>query len=275
MPELPEVETIRRQLEASVVGKKIVGVDVRSAKRMNLLSAEFVAKVQGRRIIGVGRRAKLLMIQLDKGLTMLIHLKMTGHVLLKPKDAEAGKYTFAVFKLADGQQIVWQDLRQFGFLKLVDEADKEKYLAGQKYGPEPLDKNFTAKVLAERLAKHPAKKIKQLLLEQTFVAGLGNIYVVEALHYARVAPRRSAGKLSPVEIKKLHQGIVKILAKAVEKRGTSADDYIDLHGEQGNYVPHLKVYGRAGEECLRNDGGLIKKEKLGGRGTYWCPVCQK
>ena len=275
MPELPEVETIRRQLAQHVVGKKILGVRVLFAKKLNVPAATLVAKTKGATIRSVGRRAKLLLINLSNGYTMAIHLKMTGHVYLQKAGAAPSKYAFVVFTLSGGRQIVWDDVRRFGFLKLFDRKGLERYLAGQKYGPEPLLRSFTPNLMGACLMKHPGKKVKQLLLEQTCIAGIGNIYAVEALWYARIHPKRAAGKLNDRELKDLHDGVQKILRSSIAKRGTSADAYLDLFGKKGTFVPKLKVYDRDGERCPRHDGGIIKKMTLGGRGTYWCPICQK
>jgi formamidopyrimidine-DNA glycosylase len=282
MPELPEVETIRRQLQRHVVGKKIVDVRVLFAKKLNVSAATLVAKTKGVTIRSVERRAKLLLINLSNGYTLAIHLKMTGRVLLRKAGETPNKYAFVVFKLSGGpagggvnHQLVWEDMRRFGFLKLFDEKGLERYLAEQGYGPEPLERSFSTQVMGACLMSHPGKKVKQLLMEQTCIAGIGNIYAVEALWYARINPQRAAGKLTARELKDLHDGVQKILKSSIVNRGTSADAYVDLFGKEGTFVPKLKVYDRAGERCSRQDGGIIRKMTLGGRGTYWCPVCQK
>jgi formamidopyrimidine-DNA glycosylase (fpg) len=275
MPELPEVETIRRQLEKAVVGKTVKATDVISAKRLNVTAGALKKGTAGAKIVAVRRRAKLLMIDLDNGSSLAIHLKMTGRVLLRPKEAHPEKHTFVVFKLSNGKQIMWEDYRRFGFLKLFTARELEAYLAAQKFGPEPLDKNFDAIAMAARLAKKPRVKIKQLLMDPTCIAGLGNIYAAEALYFARLRPDRPAGNLSKKENLELWKGIRKVLIGSIAVRGTSADAYVDAMGEEGTNVKNLKVYGRENKPCLRRDGGVIKKTKLAGRGTYFCPVCQK
>jgi formamidopyrimidine-DNA glycosylase len=215
------------------------------------------------------------MIDLSNGRAIAIHLKMTGRVLLVGKSASPFKHTFVIFKLSNGEQVMWEDYRRFGFLKLFSADELEAYLAAQKFGPEPLEPSFTAAVLAARLARRPRMKIKQSLMDPACVAGVGNIYAAEALYSAHVRPDRPAGDLSKKENLDLWKGIRKVLNESIKNRGTSADAYVDAMGEEGTNVKNLKVYGREGEPCLRRDAGVIKKTKLAGRGTYWCPVCQK
>ncbi len=274
MPELPEVETIRLQLQ-SVKGKKIAAVRVIFGRKIKPAADDLVKLAKGAVIKEIGRRAKLLLIHLSSGYTLVIHLKMSGRILLGQKKAAPSKHAFVVFILSDGRQIFWEDIRKFGFLKIMKTAELKKYWQEERYGLEPLEKNFTSDVLRSCLAKKRGKRIKSLLMEQTCVAGLGNIYAAETLWYAGIRPSRKAGDLKDAEIKRLHEGIKKILASAINLRGTSADAYVDFFGEQGEYMPKLRVYGREGEKCLRRDGGIIKKIKLGGRGTYFCPYCQK
>ncbi len=275
MPELPEVETIRRQLERSVKGKKIVSVAVLSAKKINVSGATLIKKVKGAKIKAVRRRAKLLMIDLSNGRTIAIHLKMTGRVLLRSKNAAPAKHSFVIFRLSDGRQIMWEDYRRFGFLKLLNASELDRYVAAQKFGPEPLAKSFSVAAMASCLLNKPRAKIKQLLMDQNCVAGLGNIYAAEALWSCRVRPDRPAGKITKKEYSDLWKGIRKVLTESIKNRGTSADAYVDANGKEGTNVKNLKVYGREGKPCLRHDGGIIKKTKLAGRGTYFCPICQK
>ncbi len=275
MPELPEVETIRRQLESVVRGKKIVATEVLSTKRLNVSAGVLINATVGKKIVAVRRRAKLLMIDLAGDHALVIHLKMTGRVLIKDKNEPPAKHTFVIFHLTGGQQIMWEDYRRFGFLKLFTAAELADYLESQKFGPEPLYADFDVAALQARLDKRPRVKIKQLLMDPKVVAGIGNIYAAEALYFARIRPDRPAGKLAPSEQKELWKGIRKVLSESIKNRGTSADAYVDARGVAGTNVKNLKVYGREGEPCLRRDGGVIKKTKLASRGTFWCPVCQK
>jgi formamidopyrimidine-DNA glycosylase len=275
MPELPEVETIRRQLERSVVGRKIIAAEVFSSKRLNVSAAILKKGTVGAKVIAVRRRAKLLMIDLSNGRSLAIHLKMTGRVLICGRNAPTAKHTFVVFRLSDGKEIRWEDYRRFGYLKMFKAGELEEYVAKQKYGPEPLLASFGVPAMTACLVKKPRAKIKQMLMDQNCIAGIGNIYAAEALHYARVSPRRPAGKISKKEYALLWKGVRKVLSESIKNRGTSADAYVDAKGEPGTNVRNLKVYDREGEPCLRRDGGTIRKEKIAGRGTYWCPACQR
>lgn len=275
MPELPEVETIRLQLQKRVVGKKIVKARVIFGKKINVPADQFVRAVKGATIRGAGRRAKLLLLGLSNGKTMVIHLKMTGRVLLQRAGTVPSRHAFVVFTLSGGRQLVWEDIRKFGFLKLVETKKLDDLWKKEGYGPEPLGRSFTPEVLAACLRRHPGKRIKPLLMEQTCVAGLGNIYAAEALWFAGIHPGRAAGKVDAARIRKLYDGMRKILSVAIASRGTSADSYIDLFGKEGAFVPKLRVYDRDGEPCPRGDGGIIRKVRTGGRGTYFCPKCQK
>lgn len=275
MPELPEVETIRRQLEENVVGKKITATEVLSSKRLNVSAAALAHGTVGAKITSVRRRAKLLMIDLSNGNTIAIHLKMTGRVLLFPKKTKPFKHTFVIFRLMGDLQIMWEDYRRFGYLKLFKRSEADDYVAKQKYGPEPLLPSFNAALMSSCLLKKPRAKIKQLLMDQNCIAGIGNIYAAEALYLARIRPDRPTGKIAKKEFAELWKDVRRVMTESIKNRGTSADAYVDALGVPGTNVANLKVYGREGEKCLRRDGGIIKKTKLAGRGTFWCPVCQK
>ena len=274
MPELPEVETIRRQMQKEIVGAKILGVDVRFSGRLNVKPAEFSRGVTGARIVGVGRRAKLLLIGLSNGRTMVVHLKMTGRFLLSKGKGTPNKHTHLVFRLSGGRTLMFEDVRKFGYVKLLRTDDlEEKVFARERYGPEPLEPSFTPEVFAACVRQRPNKKIKPLLMEQACIAGIGNIYADESLWRARVRPQRRAGSLTAAELRALHAGVLESLRGSLAVRGTSADMYVDLFGERGNNVARLNVYGREGEPC-RRCRGPIKKVFFAGRGTHFCPKCQ-
>lgn len=278
MPELPEVETIRRQLTRVIVGATIKDVVVRFAGRLNLPAKKFIQLLKGKRIIGIDRRAKLLIFKLSSGLCLLAHLKMSGRFLIKGPKGPKGlkgidKHTHVVFKLSSGRELHWNDFRKFGFLKLFETKGLKKYLAAQAYGPEPLKKNFTWEKMASCFRARPKAKIKPLLMEQTCIAGIGNLYVAEALWFAGIHPLTPVEKLSNTQLRALHRGIVSILKKAIVARGTSADAYLDAFGREGNFEKQLKVYGREGKPCPRCRT-TIKKMKIGGRGSAYCPKCQ-
>lgn len=288
MPELPEVETIRRDLARAVKNKKIKKVTIKIPKMVNFLVKEFRTGVVGYKIKNIKRRAKLIVIELSNNRSVLIHLKMTGQLIYRQKDGEIAavgghpikqdlkklpnKYSHVIFEFGDGAHLFFNDTRRFGYLRLVDSKQSKEVL--EKYGPEPLSTKFTQEALEEILTKRKKKRIKQLLLDQKIIAGIGNIYADESLFCASIDPRRPAGKITKPEIKKLHSCIQKILKLAVSKRGTSSSSYVDAFGRQGGMVPYLKVYGRGGLPCKKCKKSLIKV-KMNGRGTVFCESCQK
>lgn len=272
MPELPEVETIKRQLQRKIKGKTIKAVEIRLAKMVKVDKNFFKKNIIGAKIKNIWRRAKLLIFELTNSYRILIHLKMSGQLIYQ---GEAGKHTHLIYYFSDGARLIHNDLRQFGYVKLVaKEQLKELLEKKENYGPEPLAKEFTLEVFEKLLKKYPKKKIKPLLMDQTFLAGIGNLYADEILFAAGVLPLRSVGKLKPQETKKIYQNIIHILKLAIKHRGTSADLYVDTEGKPGNFVSLLKVYGREGKKCFRC-GGRIKRIKINGRSAHFCPRCQK
>ncbi len=274
MPELPEVETIRRQLERAIVGRKVIGVEVIKAKKINVPAKKLAGILKGTKVTSVGRRAKLLLLSFSNSRTAVIHLKMTGRLLIKAASAKPSPHTFAVFTLSGGRKLFWDDIRMFGYLKLIETSRLADFLAGQGFGPEPLEKAFTLNVLKSCFKKYSKKKIKPLLMEGKCVVGLGNIYAAEVLAYSGVSPLRRAGDITGAESVKIFRGTKKILREAIKSRGSSSDAYLDAFGKKGAYVPKLKVYGREGKKCAYC-AGKIKKIVLGGRGTYFCPSHQR
>ncbi|MFC1638918.1 bifunctional DNA-formamidopyrimidine glycosylase/DNA-(apurinic or apyrimidinic site) lyase [Patescibacteria group bacterium] len=275
MPELPEVETIRRQLAKDIVGRTVRSVDVRFSGRINLSPKRFRAAVEGRRIREVGRRAKMLLLHLSGGKTLVVHLKMTGLLLLAEPDHEPGKHTHIVFRLSGGRVLFFDDVRKFGFVRLHETAGLEDDVFGPaRLGVEPLGRAFTAPRFADCLARHARGAVKPLLLSQKCVVGVGNIYADETLWKSRIRPDRRAGSLSPSEARRLHTAIRDVLRESVRLGGTSFDTYRDAHGSTGGYVRRLKAYGREGKRCARCRGTMVKT-RLGGRGTHWCRGCQK
>lgn len=287
MPELPEVETLKNGLKP-LEGKIIKSVKIDWPKMVRPLSEEeFVKKLKGKEIVSVDRRAKVLILELTKNYFLLVHLKMTGQLVFQPYDGKLvigghpqkggvnelpNKFTHAEIDFTDKSKLYFNDQRKFGWLKLVSKEEKEKMLAG--YGVEPLEKEFTLKKLKSILARYPKRKIKQILMDQTLISGLGNIYVDESCFYAKILPTRISGDLNEQEIKQLHEGIKKILRLSITKKGTSFSHYVNADAKPGGFVPYLKVYGRKGEKCLRCQG-KIHRIKLNGRGTHFCDSCQK
>jgi len=293
MPELPEVETIKNQLKEKIIGKTIKGVEVKLPKMIKGMEAkEFIAKVKGAKIKDISRRAKLLIISLSNGYSLLIHLKLTGQIIYCQKFPEGKnqKYSHLIYYFSDGSVLSHNDLRQLGYVKLVKTANLPEFFLKEKFGPEPLEKDFTLEKFKEilgkkviqkmKLERNPPKsrsagrrRIKPLLMDQSFIAGVGNVYANEVCFCAGVLPTREAGDFKDKEIKKLYQCLINILQEAIRLRGTSADTYVDLHGRKGKYLPKLKVYGREGKKCL-NCQSKIKRIVLAGRGTFYCPRCQ-
>lgn len=274
MPELPEVETIRTQLEKNITGKKIVGIEVVLSKIVKLPAGRFKKALLGAKIKKIKRRAKILIFEFNNDWSMLIHLKMTGQLILYKKTKTKDKHTHVIFRFSNGGQLFFNDLRQFGYIKLVKTEELDGFFAREKFGPEPLDKKFGAKEFETILAGRPKMKIKQFLMDPKNIAGIGNIYSDEILFRARINPLRPAGSLSKDEVKNIFSAIKKILPEAVKFRGTSAENYLDAFGQEGEFLRRLKVYGRENEDCP-GCRGKIKRIKLGGRSAHFCPACQR
>lgn len=282
MPELPEVETVVRDLARLVKGATFTGGSV--ARERNLLTPDaptFISAITGRRILGTRRRAKWVVVELTGGLLLLVHLRMTGQLLVVPAGAAGDAYVRIALSLSDGREIRFRDVRAFGRIALVAErSDGEAgssldpasppLLAG--HGLEPLDPSFTAEVFGGLIAQR-ATRIKSLLLDQRYVVGLGNIYVDEALWRASIHPLTPAKKLRPEQVFDLHRAIIQVLDQAVAARGSSINDYTAPEGD-GEMQEQLDVYQRTGEPC-RRCGSTIRRLVVGGRGTHVCRTCQR
>ena len=270
MPELPEVENYRRDLQAMLAGRRITSVFVDWPNQVGTPTIdELAGRLPGQAIESVGRRGKYLLFRLSGVDTLLIHLKMSGRLHVVPASAPPDHHAHVVFRLDAGDELRFHDPRKFGRVYLVRDTDE---VLG-KLGPEPLDDNFTTEQFAAMLATRRGR-IKPLLLNQAFLAGLGNIYADEALHLAGLHPLRTASTLTLDEVERLHAAIQSTLRNAIQHRGTSFDGFfLDARGEPGAYQARLRVYGRAGEPC-RRCGTLIERIVVGQRGTHLCPVCQ-
>ena len=267
MPELPEVETIKNELAPWVVGQSFTKVTIFDAKVASGGSAEEVRRgLIGRKIESLERRGKYLIFHLSNGRSLIIHLRMTGSLLLDLKEGE--HYARAVFHLSNGHRLVFRDRRRLGLMWLVDDTDT---VVG-KLGSEPLEKSFTSKVLQQRLNRHHIP-IKAALLDQSIVAGIGNMYADEALFAARIYPLRKADALSPTEARTLHNAIRRILRAAIDSKGASVDTYVRPEGELGTAHFDFKVAHRGGEPCPVC-GYTIERIAVQNRGTYFCPRCQ-
>jgi len=267
MPELPEVETIKNELAPWVVGQSFTKVTILDAKLACGCSARAVRRgLSGQKVERLERRGKYLMFHLSNGRSLIIHLRMTGSLLLDPK--EVGRYARAVFYLSNGRRFVFNDRRRLGVLWLVDDANTVIC----KLGPEPLDKRFTPDILEQRLSRHHIP-IKGALLDQHIVAGIGNMYADEALFAARIHPLRKADDLSPKEVRTLHNCTRKILGAAIGSKGASVDTYVRPEGEPGTAHFDFKVAHKGGEPCPVC-GCPVERIAVRNRGTYFCPKCQ-
>lgn len=273
MPELPEVETVRRTLEQLVLGKKIKEVSVFWPKIIKKPEPvkQFQDALVGQTIRSISRRGKFLIFILDD-YSMVSHLRMEGKYMLFQKEEPYDKHTHVIFSFIDGTELRYRDVRKFGTMHLFEKGQELKSLPLVNLGPEPLSTAFTVEYLAEKLEK-TSRKIKPVLLDQSMVVGIGNIYVDESLFRAGIHPERSASSLIDLEIKKLHQAIVATLSEAVEKGGSTIRSYINSQGQMGMFQLELYVYGRKGEDC-KICGTPLEKLVVGGRGTHICPSCQ-
>lgn len=300
MPELPEVETIRQDLIRKIKSKKIEKIDIKKPKIVKNSAAYFREQLVGAVFSDVKRIGKLLIFVFkDKKVEekcLLIHLKMTGQLIYCDKKSFAagghansrdeekrireadvgqicqeGKYTHVIFKFKDGAKLFFNDLRQFGYLRIVDKKILEEIWS--RFGIEPLQANFTFDNFG-KIFKNRKTNVKALLLNQNLVSGIGNIYADEILFKAKIKPDRTADSLNEKEVKEIFKACTSIIKKAIEYRGTTFSDYLDASGKNGNFVSQLKVYGREKEICKRCKKGIIQKIKVAGRGTRYCPVCQ-
>ncbi|WP_258359615.1 bifunctional DNA-formamidopyrimidine glycosylase/DNA-(apurinic or apyrimidinic site) lyase [Moorella sulfitireducens (nom. illeg.)] len=273
MPELPEVETIKRTLGPHVQGKTIAGVEVYHPGVIAVPDAgTFIHLLAGKTITGLDRRGKYLLFYLTGDCCLVAHLRMTGRLILTTANEPVLRHTHVIFRLADSSTLRWVDSRRFGRLYL-GEKDEVAVAAGlKKLGPEPLDPSFDAAALAAACAGR-RRPVKQVLLDQHLLAGIGNIYADEMLFLAGINPARAASSLTAVEVTGLYQAMQAALAQGIANYGTSFRDYVDSYGRQGKNQDYLQVYGRAGRPCSRC-GHTLERIKIGGRTTVFCPACQ-
>lgn len=270
MPELPEVETVVRGLREPLIGRTVHGMWQDSARTIHFADPDaFAARIQGQTFRSVERRAKYILCQLE-GDILVIHLGMTGRLYVVPDTAQtdADRWLHFSLQLDNSTQLRFSDARKFGFVSLTPSFDT----IAPKLGPEPLEDAFTPEILRERLAGH-SKSIKALLLDQSFVAGVGNIYADEALYRARISPLRPANQLTDAEITALHSAIRDVLNLGIIQEGASVSWYRKADGEPGEAQHYLYAYGRDGEPCERC-GETIVKIRVAQRGTHYCPSCQ-
>jgi formamidopyrimidine-DNA glycosylase len=273
VPELPEVETVRAQLEPALVGRRFERVEINDPRLVQPREPEEVAaELEGERVLAVERRGKYLVVRFESGRVLLAHLRMTGSFRHGPAGAlEDDRHRRAVVRLDDGSDVAYRDVRRLGTWLLVEPGELDPYLAA-RLGGEPFDATFTPGKLGQRLAGRRAP-IKSAILDQRSVAGVGNIYADEALWRARLHPLRPAGELGKDEVRRLHRAIRRALEVGIARQGATLRDYATPSGASGSMQDEFKVYGRAEEPCDRC-GTPIERIRVAGRGTWFCPVCQ-
>ena len=282
MPELPEVETIAKQLNANLAGKEIVGLNVRNASSFAGKKEDII----GQKITSIARRAKVLIISLTNSRYLLFHLKMTGQLIYidHAKRIAGGhadhdwhaelpnSHTRIIFDFGDEQKLYFNDLRKFGWAKVMTKPEMDDYL--DKYGPEPLPK-IDIEGLKARALRMKNSAIKKFLMDQSVISGIGNIYADETLFASRIHPKRLVGSITDKEWTEIAKNAEKILTLAVAKGGTTDSDYVNAYGQKGGMQDYLAVYHKVGEPCPNSCGGTIERTVVGGRGTHFCPRCQK
>lgn len=274
MPELPEVETVKRTLAPMVTGKKITGVKVYHTDVVAVPEpGSFERTLTGRCIERIERRGKYLVFRLAGRYCLVVHLRMTGRLFLTEKVEPVALHTHAVISLEGGRYLHWVDSRRFGRFYLVKEEDITVIRGLSRLGPEPLDPSFGLQDLAAICGKS-RRPLKQVLLDQDAIAGIGNIYADEILHCCGLRPDRPAASLDAGDIDALYRAVVAVLNRAITNQGTSIRDYVDGIGRRGSNQNYLQVYGRTGRSCYRC-GKEVERIKIGGRSTHFCPGCQK
>ena len=283
MPELPEVETVRRGLQPHLEGARLVRVEQRRANLRFPLPDDFVARLTGATIQRLDRRAKYLLAPLDTGETLVAHLGMTGRFLIEDNSLarfvhEAGgdsKHTHIVLHTERGATVSFNDARRFGYMDLIPTAELERHAWFAGLGPEPLGPEFGPQVLAQGFAGR-RQSVKATLLDQRVVAGLGNIYVCEALHRAGIDPERQAGDIRAAEFKRLATAVTTVLEAAVEAGGSTLQDYRNAEGGLGYFQHAFRVYGREDQPCLKpRCSGVVRRLVQSGRSTFFCATCQR
>ncbi len=273
MPEMPEVEQVRKTLAPYIEGKIILAVDVYLERLIKYPDPElFIQKLIGKTIHHIGRRGKYLILETAPAQQLIIHLRMTGALIVQKAEQPAPAYAKIKFTLSDNLNLWFTDIRTFGTLYLV--TDNDKYIEGfETLGPEPLSEKFNA-VYLRPLAAKSRKAIKSFILDQKIIAGLGNIYADECLAMAGILPMRSADSLSGEEIERLCEAVNSVIAQGIKNHGTTFRDYKDGEGNKGENQNYLLVYGRGGEPC-KKCGEQLQQMKIGGRGSVYCSNCQK
>ncbi|HEX5744067.1 MAG TPA: bifunctional DNA-formamidopyrimidine glycosylase/DNA-(apurinic or apyrimidinic site) lyase [Candidatus Saccharimonadales bacterium] len=288
MPELPEVETIRAGLAELLPGRRVKAVEHDWPKAFPNSEADVREFIVGAEIKTVRRRAKVLIMELPSGYSLVIHLKMTGQLVFRAADIRFGaghpsdslvgdlpdKSTRVTLDFADGSRLFFNDQRKFGWMRLVPTAQVARLDFFKKIGPEPLEKGFTAKVLEERAARRRKSNVKSVLMDQTVLAGVGNIYADEALWGAKIHPAALVKDLGPADFRRLYKELLYVLKLAIDKGGSTDRNYVDVNGRRGSYLGFARVFRREGQPCPRCGTDIIKI-RVAGRGTHVCPKCQQ
>ena len=288
MPELPEVETVRRGLAGLILDKNISSIETDWAKSLPISEEDIKKQVIGSHFINIARRGKLLILELNTRHSLLVHLRMTGQLVFRsksekfaaghPNDSLIGKLpdksTRVIITFADGSKLFFNDQRKFGWMSLAENRNLDKIKFLEKMGPEPLEENFTFEVFLSRLKLRWNSQIKAVLLDQHIIAGIGNIYADESLWMSKVHPLTKVSDISISKLKVLHKSIVEVLLTSIEKGGSTDRNYVNAEGKKGSYISFAKVFRREGQACYRC-GTVIKKMRAAGRGTHICPKCQK
>jgi formamidopyrimidine-DNA glycosylase len=286
MPELPEVETVRRGLQELITGRTVAEVSSLAPKSLQAAPDDLERFLIGARIVAVRRRAKVLMIDLSTDYTLVIHLKMTGQLVFRgetsfgaghPTESLTGELpdrsTRVVIRFTDGSHLFFNDQRKFGWVRLLPTVEVPNIDFMMKVGPEPLEANFTSEEFAARFARRGGTSLKAALLDQTVVAGVGNIYADESLWGAQLHPKRLVSTVTPAEFEKLFHELRLVMNMAIEKGGSTDKNYVNAEGKRGNYLDFARAFRREGQPCPRCSAPIIKF-KAAGRGTHICPVCQ-
>ncbi len=271
MPELPEVETIVRGLRKQLVGLEFSKAEIRLPKCVQGEEISFCASLRGKKILSLGRRGKNILFHLSGGMVLVVHLRMTGRLQLFPRQTPLDKHTHAIFSFRKHpRQLHFNDTRQFGRIFLEKKSHGGAIPSLGRLGPEPLGISFREFIHRVRTKK---RMIKALLLDQLFLAGIGNIYADEGLHRAHIHPRRDSASLTDLELSRLYRALRRILREAIQSGGTTVRSYVDSEGSRGKFQNFLRVYHREGEAC-RTCGAVIIREQIGGRSSFFCPRCQ-
>jgi len=287
MPELPEVETVRIGLSKLLPGRIVAAIESDWAKSFPNAQSDVEAFLIGSKVVKIARRAKVLLIELSSKYSLVIHLKMTGQLVFRgeqsfgaghPSNSLIGslpdKSTRATVTFKDGSRLFFNDQRKFGWMRLIPTAEVMNLDFFKKVGPEPLAADFTAEKFRGRLMRRPGSNIKAVLLDQTIIAGIGNIYADESLWGARIHPSTLVKNISAQKLTKLYEALIAVLKLSIEKGGSTDRNYVNAEGKKGSYISFANVFRREGKPCSRC-GTIIIKTRVAGRGTHLCPHCQK